>query len=86
MTLFETLILIALGHNLLGCIFMLLFCSEFYTYTTEVNFEKLNPRYIYSNYRLNWFGTIMLFLFGNLLCPIGSIIYWFYKLCTVGRR
>lgn len=49
-------------------------------------FEYVNPIWIYNHYHVNYFGAAMIFIFYNLLCPIGSICYWFYKLCTVGRK
>ena len=49
-------------------------------------FEYLNPCWIYQYYQVNWFGCILLFLWYSLLCPLGLVIYWFYKLCTVGRK
>ena len=48
--------------------------------------EFFNPKHLYKHNKLNWFGVAMLTLFYNLICPIGSICYWFYKLCTVGRK
>lgn len=48
--------------------------------------EFLNPIYIYEQVRVNWFGAIMVMLFYTALCPLAAICYWFYKLCTVGRR
>lgn len=48
--------------------------------------EFVNPKIIYERVQVNWFGAIILSLFFNALCPIVSICYWFYKLCTVGRR
>ena len=39
---------------------------------------------IYKNNYVNIFGAIMLCLLANILCPIVSICYWIYKLCTVG--
>ena len=48
--------------------------------------DWLTPKWIYHNYNVNWFGTICLMLFFNLLCPFMSIGFWFYKLCTVGRK
>ena len=46
----------------------------------------LNPITIYKNHKVNVFGCIVLTLFCNItLCP-AAICYWFYKLCTVGRR
>ena len=35
---------------------------------------------------VNYFGAGFLALLINLICPIASLGYWFYKLCTVGRR
>lgn len=53
--------------------------------------EFVNPLHIYKhNSRLNWFGTILVTLLYNLLCPVGALCYWLYKiiytLCTVGRK
>ena len=48
--------------------------------------EFVNPKIIYERVQVNWFGAIILSLFFNALCPIVSICYWFYKLCTVGKR
>jgi len=50
-------------------------------------FPCFNPLWLYGYYtNLNWFGCVMLALGLNLLCPPISICYWFYKLCTVGRK
>ena len=50
-------------------------------------FEYLNPLFLYDYHnKLNWFGVICLTLFYNLLCPLITISYWFYKLCTIGRK
>lgn len=49
--------------------------------------ELCNPYWAYQYHKkVNWFGAIMLSLFYTALCPIGALCYWFYKLCTVGRR
>ena len=49
--------------------------------------ELCNPRWTYKYHKsVNWFGAIMLSLLYAALCPIGAVCYWFYKLCTVGRR
>ena len=48
---------------------------------------ELDPKAIWQQYcNVNIFGCILLTIILNLLCPIVSICYWFYKLCTVGRR
>lgn len=48
--------------------------------------EFVNPVHIYKYNKVNWFGAIVVALIYNALCPIGSVCYWFYKLCTVGRK
>lgn len=48
--------------------------------------DFLNPVWIWSNFQVNMFGCIMLTLLFNLLIPLDSLCYWFYKLCTIGRR
>lgn len=49
-------------------------------------FEYVNPIWIYKTFHVNYFGVAVCCTFFNLLNPIGSICYWFYKLCTVGRK
>jgi hypothetical protein len=48
--------------------------------------EFLNPIFLYNTHRINIFGVLFICLFYNLLQPIASIGYWFYKLCTIGRK
>ena len=49
--------------------------------------ELCNPYWAYKYHKsVNWFGAIFLSLVYTALCPIYAIIYWFYKLCTIGRR
>ena len=48
--------------------------------------EYLNPTWLYQNFRVNYFGTVLLTVFHNLLCPVGSVYYWSKKICTVGRN
>jgi len=47
--------------------------------------EFVNPIHIHKYNKVNWFGAIIVALIYNALCPIGSVCYWFCKLCTVGR-
>ena len=58
--------------------------SDYFRYAN--GFETLNPIYIYKNIRVNFFGLIWVTLAFNLICPLASLGYWFYKLCTVGRK
>ena len=56
-------------------------------YSLRGSFDYLNPLFLYDHHnKLNWFGVICLTLLYNLLCPLITIAYWFYKLCTVGRK
>ena len=49
--------------------------------------EFCNPRVVYKyNKSVNWFGALVLSLLYSVLSPLGATIYWFYKLCTVGRK
>ena len=49
-------------------------------------FPCFNPVWLYRNYNLNWFGAFFCALGLNLCCPIVTIGYWTYKLCTIGRK
>ncbi len=51
-----------------------------------VGFAWLNPRYIYKNVKVNWFGASFLALIATALLPGIAFCYWFYKLCVVGRE
>lgn len=56
------------------------------TYDKFYDLSYVNPIKIYKTYRVNYFGAALICIIYNLLCPIGSIGYWFYKICTVGRK
>ena len=45
----------------------------------------INPVEIYKENNVNIFGCILLTLLGHLMFPYYAIIYWIYKLCTIGR-
>lgn len=49
--------------------------------------EVFNPLTIYELHpMINVFGCILITLLGTIIFLPWAIIYWFYKLCTVGRR
>lgn len=48
--------------------------------------EFINPLFIYKHNKVNWFGALVIALFYSMLCPIATLFYWFYKICTVGRK
>ena len=50
------------------------------------NFSFVNPKVIYKNIKVNWFGAWLLAVIFNILLPLVAIPYWIYKLCTVGRK
>jgi hypothetical protein len=52
---------------------------------TPDGWELCNPYWFHLYHKVNWFGAVMGSLFYTFLCPLGAVIYWFYKLCTVGR-
>ena len=74
----QTLFLLEVVHNFFGIIIAAFMGCE--------GVEFANPIWIYNRYKVNVFGTIVLSIVFNLICPIGTVFYWLYKLCTVGRR
>ena len=67
--------------------------GEFFIFNSK-GFEFVNPVHIYKESNLNIFGAIFVSILTSFICPIGTILYWFYKiiivgiykLCTVGRK
>ena len=52
----------------------------------DVGLQWVNPVVIYSNVSVNWFGCIVLTILAHIVAGPWTIFYWFYKLCTVGRK
>lgn len=53
----------------------------------EYGLQWINPIIIYKNVPVNWFGCIVLTILAHIAAgPIWVSLYWFYKLCTVGRK
>ena len=50
------------------------------------DFSFLNPIKIYKTYHVNYFGAALICIIYNLMCPVGSIGYWIYKICTFDRK
>lgn len=77
-----TIIFCALAWSLCGTLFLVIVgvLDKF------DDFSFLNPIKIYKTYHVNYFGAALICIVYNFLCPIGSIGYWFYKLCTFGRE
>lgn len=57
-----------------------------YTFSANKTEDLFNPRAIYRNNRVNYFGCAMLTLLAHILSPFIAFCYWFYVLCTVGRK
>ena len=51
-----------------------------------VGLQWFNPIVIYNNVPVNWFGCIVLTILAHIAAGPWIIVYWFYKLCTVGRK
>jgi hypothetical protein len=49
-------------------------------------FEFVNPIFLYNRFKVNWFGAFFLAIIFNLLTFPFAIVYWIYKICTVGRK
>ena len=50
-------------------------------------FDFFNPIRNYNTWTsMNWFGVIIGTVFLHVLIPVYAMIYWFYKLCTFGRK
>ena len=65
----------------------LIICVAWSTKKDADGLEIYNPYWAYKYHEsVNWFSAIMLSLLYTVLCPIGAVCYWFYKLCTIGRK
>ena len=51
-----------------------------------VGLQWINPIVIYNNVSVNWFGCIVLTILAHIAAGPWVIFYWFYKLCTIGRK
>ena len=61
---------------------VIIFASNF-----EWGLQWINPIVIYRNVPVNWFGCVILTILAHIVVgPFLAMSYWFYKLCTVGRK
>lgn len=86
-SLFNFLV-IFIGWNFFGCVCFIIVgsCNCDGAIGLADGWEFVNPVHVHEYNHVNWFGAIVVALFYNLLCPVGSLVYWVYKLCTVGRE
>ena len=52
----------------------------------NVGLQWINPIVIYNNVHVNWFGCIVLTILAHIVAGPWACLYWFYKLCTIGRK
>jgi hypothetical protein len=57
----------------------------FVLFLEGANFSFVNPKVIYNSIKVNWFGAYFLAVVLNIIFPVISILYWLYKVCTIGR-
>lgn len=72
---------------LAGTFFINLFISAICLETGDlIGLQWVNPILIYNNVSVNWFGCIVLTILAHIAAGPWVVFYWFYKLCTVGRK
>ena len=75
-----------------GAIFSLIaFISFFEMFVVflgmRFDLSVFNPIRNYNQWRkINWFGVIVATILLNVIFPLYAIVYWGYKLVTVGRK
>lgn len=53
----------------------------------NLDLEVFNPIRNYNNWtKINWFGVWVATVFLHLIFPPYAIIYWVYRLVTIGRK
>ena len=87
MDVWEIILYVFLWH-VVGFVTWIMLGGCFHVQVIEYSFgiEFVNPLVIYKETRVNWFGAFFLAAFYGMMCPICTAGYWFYKLCTVGRK
>ena len=83
----EIVLAFYLALNLAGCMaftgLMLILCEDNNDIDWEVFF---NPYKIYKVVKVNWFGAWFLSVLAFLSITPIALIFYIYKLCTIGRR
>lgn len=73
-------------NRLVLFIFMITIVERFVV-MPDLDFNSFNPIRNYKEWiSMNWFGVIFFTILLNVICPVYALCYWFYKLCTVGRK
>ena len=74
-----------------GAVFALIalisFFEAFVLLGMSFDLSIFNPIRNYNQwYKINWFGVIVATILLNVIFPLYAIVYWGYKLVTVGRK
>lgn len=86
MSVLEWFVLV-LGWHIIGCLIITVFSMiDSKIICKAQGLEIVNPEFIWKQTHLNTFGCCVVATFFAILIPIGAVGYWFYKLCTAGRR
>lgn len=77
--------------DIISAVFIIMFLEAFViAILSSITFSKgvefVNPSVLYEKFKVNWFGAFFLAILFNLLILPIAIVYWIYKLCTVGRN
>lgn len=81
MTFIEFLLGFYVALNIVGCLICLIECVE------GLNWETLfNPNEIYKSVKVNRFGAYFLAIVAIICITPVALVFWIYKLCTVGRK
>lgn len=77
-------------YHIVGIIVLCYYENKSRVYDDNIFACYLNPVWLYQNYKINYFGCLVLTILFNIACPLLSITYWTCKfikwLFTVGRR
>ena len=78
----NILLIIYIAINIVGLIMCFVGLTGGYVLWGNI----FNPKNIYKNIKVNWFGAYLLATIAFICMTPAAIIYWLCKLCTVGRR
>ena len=85
----ETIVIVIVLWHVFGAI-ALMMLTTYDSGTGAVSYadgiEFVNPAHIYYYNQVNWFGAFFVATLYGLICPVATVGYWIYKLCTVGRK
>ena len=63
----------------------IIFGSMFLNGNADID-DLFNPFAIHELFNVNWFGTFAILVFDIIFMTPLAIVYFIYKLCTIGRK